>query len=198
MFNKTFTVFAAAIALPGLLTSVGCLRAAAELAEEAFAEAIVTQSISSYNEVAVDVAVNDAALALSCNSGGSVEWGDETESADEFCYSVDSRGCDFETGAGRSFAIEGSSDICGSDSFDVSEGTLAADQDFKIDGSATVTTDQGERTCDYSLDVSVGSIREESSGAVYSISVTGELCDRRAFSTEFDVAVEGNVTVSAQ
>lgn len=192
---KATTLFAVALALPGLLSSAGCLRAAKEVAEEAIAEAVVTQSISGYNEIAIDVAVNDADVALSCTSGGTVAWGEESGADDEVCYTVDSRGCDFTTPQDRTFGIDGSSTMCGSDTFAIDEETLVAGQDFNIAGEATVTTTNGSRTCAYDLDVTIDSVRGD--GAEYSVTVQGQLCDRRTFASSFDVAVEGNIEVSS-
>jgi len=191
------TALAAALVIPAML-SAGCLRgasAAKELAEDAVAEAIVTQSISSYNEAAINVSVNDASLSMECNTGGTVSW-EDLSTEDLICYEVDSRGCDFETGNERAFAIEGSSTLCGSDDFTVTESSLEAGQSYSIDGSATVTTSEASRTCDYSLDVTVDSVLGD--GAEYEVTVAGNLCGTRAYAASFSIAVEGNVTATIE
>lgn len=196
--NRTVKTALAAFALPALLTSVGCLRngsAAKELAEAIVAEAIVTQSVSSYNEVSASVSVNDHGVAMSCNSGGTIDWSDLEES-ERICYSVDSRGCDFETDAGREFTIQGESTMCGADDFTATESALYVGQTYNLAGSATVSAAEGSRTCSYDLDVTIDNIYSD--GANYDVTVSGSLCGSRTYSASLNLEVEGNVSVSAE
>ena len=85
--------------------------------------------------------------------------------------------------------------MCGSDSFAVTEDArLATGQTFRLSGDATVSNDDGSRTCSYDFDVIVDSVLGD--GAEYSISVDGTRCGRRDYSGSFDISLSGEVTVS--
>lgn len=187
-------VLATVLAIPATLSLGGCRGGAVkELTEQQVAEALVSQSISTYNEVAVSVSVNDRSVDMSCASGGSVEWSETSTSESEVCYTTDSRGCAFATGNGRSFTVEGESTLCGSDDFAVSEGEVYSGQDFRIAGNASVDTESTEpRSCDYDLAVSNAVTRD--GGSSYDVTVEGTLCGR-PFSTSFDVYVTADIEV---
>lgn len=193
--NRKALTLVAALTFPAL-SLAGCRGAARELAEATVAEALVTQSISTYNEAAVSVSVNDRSVSMGCNTGGTVDWSELSSDAEEVCYEVDSRGCEFETGSGRSFSIEGTSEMCGSDDFALKEEALVAGQTFSLAGTSTVTTSQGSRTCEYALDVVIDSVLSD--GATYDVTVSGSLCGQRAYSASFSLAVAGNVDVDAE
>ncbi|RME05467.1 MAG: hypothetical protein D6812_03155 [Deltaproteobacteria bacterium] len=182
-----------------------CGGTAAQIAEEAMVELVTTQALASYHQVSVDLTVNGNSAALTCEGGGSVDFG-ETTLDGTGCYQSQLRQCEI-SGQRGTLTLTGSSVLCALNG----EIPPPEENDSGIDALAgkelTLTgqiTAQGEktqaRTCAYDLtfsniDVDAASSQNGTEAAV-TLDVTGKLCNRE-IDLAIDFSIAGQVAVES-
>ncbi len=177
----------------------GCRGPVAQIAEEQIAEAVVNQAVSAYYTASVNVSGEYASLTLTCTKGGTLSWAEYVDGTGEICYESESTGCEIEGENYGDLTLSGTYDVCGFPTSYNDEEAKFEDLDGKtlyIAGSVTVAgANVQERTCNYDLQVTKINITGDGDTLTFASGVSGEICDRRNFSTSVEFTVTNDVEV---
>ncbi|RME42130.1 MAG: hypothetical protein D6795_21355 [Deltaproteobacteria bacterium] len=195
--------------LPLLLLTVpllsDCGGTAAQIAEEAMVELATTQALASYHQVSVDLTVNGNSAALTCEGGGSVDFG-ETTNDGMGCYQSQLRQCEI-SGQRGTLTLTGHSILCAVDGEipppeenDAGVNALAG-KELTLTGQITAQGEKTQaRTCAYDLTFSNIAVDTTSSQngteVAVTLDVTGKLCNRQ-IDLAIDFSIAGQVEVES-